>query len=299
MKLYSLLFILIMLLSCNKSKTQLVIDNKYISKFEAYKVERATNRINYLQLTGLFKLEPLENTFGKDTLNDFIINIKDLPKTIGTISVFKDSLVFRSSDKIKIRNSRDSIITYYRLDLNEYGSSIKLFYNNLNWQVITRSEQYYLRVWHKKNPAIEAFKGFQLFRLNSELIFKGHFSYFDKLKNESVYSQLGVNTSTNFIGKVTFEHNGITHDLDVGKSGFTMVSDQTTGDETYGGGRYIYLDLPESDGSVSLDFNYLYNPPCTFSEFTTCLYPPKQNDLPFKILAGEKINFKNSENKIH
>ena len=76
-----------------------------------------------------------------------------------------------------------------------------------------------------------------------------------------------------------------------------MVSDKTTGDETYGGGRYIYLDLPETDGLVTLDFNYLYNPPCAFSDFTTCLYPPRQNNLTFIILAGERIDFIDSDLK--
>ena len=42
-------------------------------------------------------------------------------------------------------------------------------------------------------------------------------------------------------------------------------------------------------GKTVIDFNKLYNPPCAFSEFTTCLYPPRQNHLPFAILAGEKI----------
>ena len=74
-----------------------------------------------------------------------------------------------------------------------------------------------------------------------------------------------------------------------------MVSDETTGDDTYSGGRYIYLKLPETDGTVTLDFNYLYNPPCSFSKFTTCLYPPRQNHLPFKVLAGEKIQANDSK----
>ena len=68
-----------------------------------------------------------------------------------------------------------------------------------------------------------------------------------------------------------------------------MVGDLTSGESTYGGGRYLYLKLPNTDGKVSLDFNYLYNPPCAFSEFTTCLFPPSQNQLPIKIKAGERI----------
>ena len=135
---------------------------------------------------------------------------------------------------------------------------------------------------------------FELYELNPNLIFEGQFTYFEESKSEIVKSEVDGKRKTSFIGKVTFEYNGETHDLDVGENGFTMVSDETTGDETYGGGRYIYLVLPETDGLVTLDFNYLYNPPCAFSEFTTCLYPPRQNVLPFKIIAGEKITLNNN-----
>ena len=66
-----------------------------------------------------------------------------------------------------------------------------------------------------------------------------------------------------------------------------MVSDATSGNETYGGGRYIYFDLPKENGKFKIDFNKLYNPPCAFSEFTTCPLPPRQNRLSLKIEAGE------------
>ena len=293
MKPYFIIF-LIALLSCNSNKTQFKIDNKYQTEFEENLLERAENRINYLQLTGLFKLNAEANTFGKDSINDFVLNIEGLASTIGTISVFKDSLVFITTENIVVKNNQDSIISNYRLELNQYGSSIKLYHKQLNWQVITRSGQHYLRVWDTKNPAIEAFKGFEQFNLNPELIFEGQFTYYKESKSEIVKSEVDGKRSTNFIGKVTFNYNGKTHDLDVGEGGFTMVSDETTGNETYGGGRYIYLDLPETDDLATLDFNYLYNPPCAYSKFTTCLYPPRQNVLPFKILAGEKIKPNNN-----
>jgi len=288
MKTNLLIILLVLIVSCENKKKQLNIDDAYIAKFEENKAKRAQNRINYLQLIGLFKLDSLENTFGKDPENNFVIDIDALPSQIGTISVLKESLVFNASKNIVIKTEQDSIVNTIPLKLNEYGSSIKLFYEQLNWQVITRSRQLYLRVWDKNNPAIENFKGFQLFKLNPKFIFQGQFTYYDKAKTESVHTQLGVNASTDFIGNVTFSFNGQTYTLDVGKNGFTMVSDETTGDESYGGGRYMYLDLPETNGVVSLDFNYLYNPPCAFSKFTTCLFPPRQNNLPFKILAGEK-----------
>ena len=66
-----------------------------------------------------------------------------------------------------------------------------------------------------------------------------------------------------------------------------MVLDATSGEQTYGGGRYLDLELPDYNDTITLDFNKLYNPPCIFSDFTTCIYPPRQNELPFKIFAGE------------
>lgn len=293
MKLFILSFVLIILSSCNTNKNQVIIDDDYTTEFEGYKTERAQNRIKYLQLTGLFKLNAETNTFGKDSINDFVLEIDNLPAQIGIISVFKDSLVFTASENIKIKNGQNSIITNYHLKLDEYGSSIKLYHKQLNWQVITRSKQCYLRVWDTNNPAIKAFTGFEQFKLNHEFIFQGQFTYYTKAKTEEVDSKLGVKATTDFIGKITFEYNDKTYGLDVGNNGFTMVSDKTSGNKTYGGGRYIYLNLLEKDGLVTLDFNYLYNPPYAFSEFTTCLFPPRQNVLPFKILAGEKILISN------
>ena len=290
MKSFILTVVLITFLSCNNESSKLNMDASYKKEFKSFKKELSEGRINYLQLTGLFKLDSLDNTFGKDTLNDLTLNIESLPSTIGTILVGEGTLSFSASENVLIKNEQDSSITNIHLILDEFGSSVKLYHHQLNWQVITRAGQLYLRVWDVKNPAVDAFKGFESFDLNSEFIFEGQFTYYDIEKTEAVKSKLGVNTNTNFIGNVSFEYQGETHTLDVGTDGFTMVGDDTTGDDTYGGGRYMYLDLPETNGKVIIDFNRLYNPPCVFSEFTTCLYPPRQNVLPFKIVAGEKVN---------
>ena len=37
-----------------------------------------------------------------------------------------------------------------------------------------------------------------------------------------------------------------------------------------------------------LDFNQAYNPPCAFNPYTTCPIPLRENNLPIKVLAGEK-----------
>jgi uncharacterized protein (DUF1684 family) len=67
---------------------------------------------------------------------------------------------------------------------------------------------------------------------------------------------------------------------------FFIFSDLTSRDATYPAGRYVKAPLPRS-GVVDLDFNKAYNPPCAFTDFATCPLPPKQNQLPVRIEAGE------------
>ena len=288
-----LLCLLFLVFSCSEKPSGFVIDDTYKTDFEAYNTRVNDGRVKYLQLTGLFKLDSLDNFFGKSPETGFSLPIETLPDVIANISIGKDSIYFTPADQVVITNADKEPVSAMALALDEYGSSQRLYHDRLNWQVITRSGQLYLRVWDTENPAVEAFKGYEVFELNPDLIFDGQFAYYDEAKTESVKSQLGVNANTNFIGQVTFDYKGETYSLDVGSNGFTMISDATTGDETYGGGRYIYLDLPETNGPVHMDLNRLYNPPCSFSEYTTCLYPPRQNHMPFKITAGEMLKTKN------
>jgi len=68
---------------------------------------------------------------------------------------------------------------------------------------------------------------------------------------------------------------------------FFIFADETNRTETYGAGRFLYA-APAKDGTLVLDFNRAYNPPCAFSAFATCPLPPKQNRLALRVEAGEK-----------
>ena len=68
---------------------------------------------------------------------------------------------------------------------------------------------------------------------------------------------------------------------------FLPFTDETSGRETYGGGRFLDVFIPDGD-SLFLDFNQCYNPYCAYNHKYSCPIPPDENDLPIKILAGEK-----------
>jgi uncharacterized protein (DUF1684 family) len=72
---------------------------------------------------------------------------------------------------------------------------------------------------------------------------------------------------------------------------FIPFKDLTSGNETYGAGRYLDLTPEEnltSDAKWILDFNRAYNPWCAYSKKYSCPFVPPENYLNVKILAGEK-----------
>lgn len=67
---------------------------------------------------------------------------------------------------------------------------------------------------------------------------------------------------------------------------FLPLVDETTGDETYGAGRYLHYEgIPEGTEWV-IDFNKLYNPSCAYSDRYDCPKVPEPNHLPIAIEAG-------------
>jgi len=68
---------------------------------------------------------------------------------------------------------------------------------------------------------------------------------------------------------------------------FLPFLDHTNGEETYGGGRYIDLTIPEGDTLV-IDFNKAYNPYCVYNKKYSCPLVPRQNYLRTNVRAGVK-----------
>ncbi len=69
---------------------------------------------------------------------------------------------------------------------------------------------------------------------------------------------------------------------------FVPFTDETSGAETYGAGRYLDLPIPKTD-RMTLDFNMAYNPYCAYNQHYECPLPPAENHLNIRIEAGEKV----------
>ncbi|WP_299226059.1 DUF1684 domain-containing protein [uncultured Psychroserpens sp.] len=100
-------------------------------------------------------------------------------------------------------------------------------------------------------------------------------------------------------GVLTFQLKGKTFQLNVYQGKETMdlegyedylflpFLDDTNGAESYGGGRYIDLRIPDGD-SIEIDFNSAYNPYCAYNEVYSCPIVPRDNYLALEIKAGVK-----------
>lgn len=98
-------------------------------------------------------------------------------------------------------------------------------------------------------------------------------------------------------GEATFKLHGETYTLALyqnqkykdhptyGKELFLPYKDFTNGVETYGGGRYIDVKIPEGD-HVIIDFNQSYNPYCAYNGRYSCPIPPDENHMQVEIRAG-------------
>jgi uncharacterized protein (DUF1684 family) len=80
---------------------------------------------------------------------------------------------------------------------------------------------------------------------------------------------------------------------------FLPFRDATSGNETYGGGRYLFDTVKNTDGlaleltagspDITIDFNFAYNPSCVFDARWACPLAPRENWLPVRVRAGEKM----------
>jgi hypothetical protein len=68
---------------------------------------------------------------------------------------------------------------------------------------------------------------------------------------------------------------------------FLPFLDETNGNETYGGGRFLDMRIPKSD-EVIIDFNKAYNPYCAYNPEYSCPIVPLENELAVEIKAGVK-----------
>ncbi len=157
--------------------------------------------------------------------------------------------------------------------------------------VISRSGKVALRVWDSESPVRKGFKGIDTFPPDPRWRITARWEAYPNPKPVEVPSVIGTPTHELAPGRAVFKVDGKEYALEPTQDGdslFFVFKDRTAPKETYGAGRFLEAPPPKN-GTVVLDFNRAYNPPCAFTSFATCPLPLPENVLPVRIEAGEKV----------
>ena len=156
-----------------------------------------------------------------------------------------------------------------------------------------------------KKKDLKNFKGLDFFPVDSTFIVLSKFTKIDNSPifkmptntgREPFYKEYGV-LNFRIKGKefqlTLYQDQDETLDEKYKDDLFLPFSDETSGNETYGAGRYINLKTTDlnADGTFILNFNNSYNPYCAYNEKFSCPLTPRKNHLDIEIKAGVK-NFK-------
>lgn len=160
------------------------------------------------------------------------------------------------------------------------------------------------RIWRQDSPAQQAFEGIEYYDHDPAWILEGRFELVDEervVPFEHI-KDAGASRGLPVSGDLVFVHEGIEYRFAAfdtvygGTAKLHLVfGDRTNGVESYGAGRFLFLDHPATSGlrpgdsiPITIDFNRAIVPPCGFSNQMNCPLPPAQNRLPFPVRAGEK-----------
>ncbi len=268
------------------------IDPVYRQAVEKWKAELVDNRKqNWLTLAGLFWLKPGENTFGSDPKN--MVVFPKGPAQAGAFVLDGKEVTLKSApDAHTMIAGKEVLTTKLDPDTSERPTLVDM--GTLRFKVIVRGQRIGIRLKDSESPAVQAYRGAIFYPLDLSYRIVAKWVPSPSPKTVDVPNVLGDVDPTPVPGEAVFALNGKEYRLsalggEAGNGFFFVFNDPTSKTDTYPAGRFLDT-APAKDGTVVLDFNQAYNPPCSVTPYATCPLPPKENRLSVAILAGEKYD---------
>ncbi len=287
-----LILALLLMNGCQKnSARQIEQYKKEIEQWHQERIKRLTDKESWLSLAGLYWLKEGENTFGFGEGNDIVFPDGKEPLRLGSFFLKNGKVRVKLNPKAGVLIDSMSVLEA-ELKNDLQGKPTRMERGRFLWYVIKRGERYGIRLKDRQNPRIKNFKGIKRFPVRLKWRVKAKFIPYDSMITVSVPTILGTDAPSKSPGELRFSIDGQTFTLQAlgdayDEPFFIIFADETNGEQTYGAGRFLYVDPPDENGETYIDFNKAYNPPCAFTEFATCPLPPAQNRLPIKVTAGE------------
>lgn len=266
-------------------------DAEYVQSFEKWKAEQTDDlKANWLSLVGLFWLKPGTNTFGSDAGNAIVF--PKGPAHAGEFDLDGKDVTLRLRPDTATIDGKPASVSKLAPDTSDHVTRVDM--GSLHFYVIVRGQRVGIRLRDSESAASRSFKGMMFFPLDLSYRTTATWVPADGKKTVEVPNALGDVSAEPVPGVVVFKLKGEELRLTAlggdAKTGlFFVFSDPTAKTDTYPGGRFLDTG-PIVNGTVVLDFNRAYNPPCAVTPYATCPLAPKENRLAVAITAGEKFD---------
>jgi uncharacterized protein (DUF1684 family) len=252
----------------------------------------------WLTLVGLEWLKPGVNSFGTAADNRIRINAK-APDHMGlltvsgpTVQLLSPSSGFPPDLQIDGKPAREGTLSA------DDKKPSTLTWHNLTMVVLPRGDRYALRIKDAASPTRTGFRGLHWYAADPRYRVTARWIPFTPPHVEKIPTIIGTTLNMPAPGIAEFTLNGKTLLLEPVIEGgekdklFFILRDQTSQTTTYQAARFLTTGLPSNGltqpGTLTLDFNELYNPPCAYTPYATCPLPPDANRLAVAIEAGEQ-----------
>ena len=242
----------------------------------------------WLALAGLFWLRKGTNVIGSDPESDILLP-KRAPARLGIFEFDGNNVTLNVEASLPVEVNGVPT-TSALLDADQEDVPSFLTFHDMRMVVVRRSKGVGIRVWDNAREARRTFPTRQWYPIKEEFRVPAMYIRYATPKVVKMPDILGAILDEPMQGYLVFEINGKKHELIVeelpDRRLFVQFMDLTNGNPTYPSGRYHYTDAHEN-GKVFIDFNKAYSPPCAFTEYATCTFPPQENHLNIPIEAGE------------
>jgi len=272
----------------------------FVAQVEAWHAERDARLRSpdgWLALVGLHWLTPGEHEFGQHPSNAIRLSGRDVPPLAGHLLVTDDLQArVRPHGEANLTVDGAQIADELPLTADTDGDPTIIGLGSLRMHLIRRgahNERLGLRVRDTEAPALTAFSGVPRFPVDPAWRLDARLERALEPRTISVPDIVGDVLEMPSPGDVVLPLNGGEQRLhaveEENDTLWLIFGDDTNGEQTYGAGRFLVTGPVAADGSVVVDFNLTYNPPCVFSPYATCPLPPEGNRLTVPVPAGEML----------
>ena len=268
-------------------------DPAYTKEIELHRRDRVKalrSPDGWLTLVGLAWLNDGDNPVGSTEDNRVVLPSGKAPSNAGKFVVVDGQVTFHTATGVDILfDGKPAPPPSLKTDAGGKPTLIEL--GSLRLYVIERTGRLAVRVRDIESPLPAKFAGLEYFPPALSWKIEARYEPYNEPKPIEIPNVMGTVFKEQSPGAIVFAINGETYSMDTmdnGDNRLLVFGDETNGKGTYGGGRFLQLDLPPKAGPIELDFNKAYNPPCVFTPYATCPLPPPEHRIRADVTAGEK-----------